>query len=108
MLDALIRTFASLNQQPYLQKLYRVIYTAAYFGLLRIGEVAKGEHVILVKNVHIGINKHKILLILETSKTHGQGDKPQQVKITSKGIDRLRTAKDNVKYCPFTILNEYI
>ena len=43
--------------------------------------MAKGPHVILAKNVQIGVNKPKLLFILETSKTHTRGDKPQIVKI---------------------------
>ena len=63
--------------QPYLCKLFKAVFVAAYYGLLRVGEVAKGEHPVLAKDVHIGTNKDKILFILRSSKTHCEGDKPQ-------------------------------
>ena len=38
-------------QQPYLNALYQAMIMAAYYGMLRIGEVSKSPHVILAKNV---------------------------------------------------------
>ena len=57
------------DNQPHLAMLYKTIFAKAYYGMLRIGEVSKGDHPILAKDVHIGMNKRKILLILHTSKT---------------------------------------
>ena len=71
IINAVTKLYAVQKSQPYLLCLFKVVYTAAYFGLLRIGEIAKSEHAILARNVHIGTNKNKILFILETSKTHG-------------------------------------
>ena len=68
------------NQQPYLEILYKALFISAYYGLLRAGEVTQGPHVILANNVHIGLNKDKILFILRTSKTHTAGSKPQMIK----------------------------
>ena len=67
--------FTKLNQ-PYLEVLYQAIFAAGYFGLLRIGEVTSGDHPVLARNVHIGLNKKKILFILWTSKTHWTNVKP--------------------------------
>ena len=69
--------------QIFLSVLYSAIFSTAYFGLLRIGEVATGSHPILVNDVHVGTNKNKILIILRTSKTHTEGCFPQSIKITS-------------------------
>ena len=80
LLNSLDRYFTA---QPYLQLMYMALFTSAYYGLLRIGEVAQSPHVLLAKNVHVGINKKKILFILLSSKTHNEGDKPQLIKISS-------------------------
>ena len=68
--------------QPYLEKLHCAMLTAGYYGLLRVGEITLGPHVILARDVHIGQNKNKFLFILNTSKTHNAGSKPQMVKIS--------------------------
>ena len=70
------------KNQPYLEKLYSAMFMAGYYGLLRVGELAKGPHVILAANTHIGVNKNKILFMLQMSKTHNKGSKPQRIKIT--------------------------
>ena len=54
------------KQQPYLCKLFKAIYSASYYGLLRISKVAKSQHAILTCNTHIAINKNKILFILSS------------------------------------------
>ena len=94
------------NQQPYLNTLYKAMFAAGYFGMLCIGEMAHRPHAILADNVHIGLNKHKILFVMESSKTHGQGDKPQMIKISSKLI---ASPKDTNKYfCLFQLVRNYI
>ena len=50
--------------QVYLYRLYKALFMSAYHGLLRIGEVTESPHAIQVHNVHIGVNKNKILFIL--------------------------------------------
>ena len=57
-------------EQPYLLVLYEAIFCLAYYGLMRIGELTEGDHPIKAKDIHIGVNKDKILLVLYTSKTH--------------------------------------
>ena len=74
--------FGSL-QQDYLMKLYKAIFIAGYYGLLRAGEIAMGPHVLLAKDVHVGKNKKKLLFILWTSQTHDLSQKPQMIKISS-------------------------
>ena len=93
------------DQQPYLESLYKAIYSTAYYSLLRIGEIAKSQHVILARNTHIGENKDKILFILITSKTHGKGDRPQKIKIARTPI---RTHLVRSEPCPFGLLHKYI
>ena len=74
----------------------------SYYGLFRIGELTKGTHPILAKDVHIATNKKKLLLILHTSKAHWKGDKSQQIKIKVSGSSKK---DDN---CPFHILQQYL
>ena len=93
------------DQQPYLESLYKAIYSTAYYGLLRIGEIAKSQHVILARNTHIGENKDKILFILITSKTHGKGDRPQKIKIARTPIRKHLVQSEP---CPFGLLHKYI
>ena len=55
----------------YLEILYKTLFIIVYYGLFRVGELTLGQHTVWAKNVHIGINKEKILLMLYTSKMHG-------------------------------------
>ena len=50
--------------------------------MFRIGELAMGVHSIRAKDVHISSNKNKILIVLYTSKTHGEESPPQKIKLT--------------------------
>ena len=95
------------KQQFNLKHLYRAMFVSAYYGLLRAGEIAAGPHCILARNVHVGTNKHKILFLLKSSKTHTKGSKPQLIKISSHPVgdtDKQTTTQT----CPFNILREHI
>ena len=113
LLNKIESYFADKNQH-YLELLYKAIFVASYYGLLRAGEVTQGLHVVLANNVHIGQNKNKFLFILLTSKTHGLGDKPQEIKL-ARDRKAPTVSKDNsdvkefysTKHCPFTILKNY-
>ena len=83
----------SNSPQPYLAKLYNAIFATAYYGLLRISEIVKGEHPVLGKDVHIGINKNKMLFVLRTSKTHWKDNKPQSAKISA--IQKTKNGGDD-------------
>ena len=109
--------FTQAVNQPYLNILYKALFCAAYYGMLRVGELTKGPHVILAKNVHIGTNKRKLPFFLETSKTHDRSVKPQRIKITSsKNSEDKRKAvnkkpveqKARKSSCPFWILQQFI
>ena len=70
--------------------------------MLRIGEVTTGDHPVKVWNVHVGQNKHKLLLVLRTSKTHWTDKKSQIIKITSMGAFCERFL------CPFQAVKDII
>ena len=95
--------------QPYLEKLFSAIFSTAYFGLLRIGEVSQSEHVVLARNVKIADNKQKIMMILRSSKTHGAESKPQIIKITGNyEIEEYPRLQHLHPICSFKILRNYL
>lgn len=97
------------DDQPYLRAMYRCLFMLAYYGLLRIGELTKGTHLILAQDVHMSNNwKRKIQLVLRSSKTHGRGDRPQIITIPNKVDEAEIYALQGTKYCPFAILQEYL
>ena len=90
------------STQNYLLVTYRALFALAYYGLFRIGELAKGDHPIKACDVHIAQNKMKILIYLRTSKTHGLESRPQKVKIC------VETRSATLHFCPFQLLRHYI
>ena len=112
--------FEQENSQQYLAALYKAMFATAYYGLLRIGEVVKGvaNHTIKAKDVHVGVNKNKMMLILRASKTHWEDEEPQTVKIKSSLITkgqhegnaggRSRAIVNVNQFCLFAILRTYI
>ena len=100
------------EQQQYLCIMYHTIMTTAYFGLFRVGELTKGDHPVKVTDVLVADNKNNILILLRTSKTHGEDSYPQTIKIIGNKwhLDGKITS-DKTRcplYCPFSALNEYI
>ena len=95
--------------QVYLSVMYKAIFASAYYGLLRISEIASGSHPVLVTDVHVADNKQKILFVLRTSKTHWKNTAPQLVKIESIPIKRgTDSTLANADTCPYNCLRQYI
>ena len=101
LLDELTDHFDSKGQ-VYLKMLYRAMLAVGYYGLLRVGEMASGEHLVKAVDAHVADNKRKIMFKLQTSKTHWTDKKPQEIKISS----TENMASD--QYCPYQILREYM
>ena len=99
------RTF---GDQSYLSKLYSAMLLTAYFGLFRIGEITASPYTITARDVHIGINKNKLLFVLRSSKTHGKGTKPQLIKISSVIPTHQPESYGDLRICPFIHLKRYI
>ena len=60
----------------------------------------------MAKDIHVGINKNKLMFILHTSKTHNEGMKPQVIKITSQSN---RTENPcTMSFCPFQAIKDYL
>ena len=103
------RYYGAANPQPFLKTLYQAIFCLAYHGMFRVGELTKGPHTIQAENIHIGENKDKLLVILYSSKTHGQESRPQRVKISSTSDQyTTRQARQNKFFCPFKTVIKYM
>ena len=110
LLDLLLfKVQRKFNQQIYLQILYKALFTLGYYGLLRVGELTNSPHTIKAKDVHVGTNKDKVLIVLYSSKTHDRSMRPQKVKITSNKYNPVMR-KQNIRrnFDPFEILADYI
>ena len=92
--------------QTYLDSLYKAIFSLAYYGLMRIGELMEGEHTMKAKDIHIARNKNKIMIVLHSSKTHGKNKQPQKIKIT--GLDGYDDMTKHRFFCPFSILRHFV
>lgn len=62
--------------------------------------------------MHIGVNKNKLLFILNSSKMHDQGSKPQLVKIMQKGKSRAQKFKNKRSqlqdFDPFELIDQFL
>ena len=81
------------------------MFATVYYELFRVGELTIGGnyHVILTRNVHIGLNKMKLPFFLRSSKMHGKGNQPETVKISA-----VKNAVTKVMFCQFKLLWEYL
>ena len=104
---------ATVSNQPYLSLLYRTLFSTAYYGLFRVSELTISEHQIKAVDIHIGMNKKKILFILRSSKTHYKNVPPQMIKIKScqQNVTKVRKGQeindndnDNNINCPYKLL----
>ena len=111
LLNTLVKSVDKLfdSPQPYLEAMYKALLTTAYYRLFRIGELTLGPHVVKVKDVHVGVNKKKLMFVLHSSKTHNPSDKPQIIKIDAIPNQSLHDGDENKRnpVCPFQLLHEY-
>ena len=91
------------HKQPYLEYLYKAIFCLGYYGMLRVGELSLGDHTVKAKDVHLSYNLEKALVVLYTSKTHDQSDKPQKIRISTS--ERLRKRRF---FCPIRQIDNYM
>ena len=95
-------------KQPYLEIMYKAVFALLYYGMLRVGEISVGPHVIKACNVHVATNKNKILLMLYMSKTHSQANKLQEIKITQLEEDQMKSTQSILQFCPFRLTRAYL
>ena len=100
----LFETQRIMDKQPYLEILYKTMLSVGYYGLLRVGELTvPGQHTIKDCNIHVAKNKEKILIVLYSSKTHGEESYPQKVKISGNA-----TTRKHRFFCPFVLIKQYL
>ena len=102
-----LERYYSDSPQPYLECLYQTIICLGYYGMLRVGEMTLSDHTIKASNVHVGNNKDKILLVLYTSKTHGQESGPQKIKVSAIPTKNNRTNTTRF-FCPVKLVIHYM
>ena len=90
--------------QMYLSKLYQTLFSTAYYGLFRIGELTSGSHPILAKDVMVADDKKKLRFDLHSSKTHGENNRIQYVKISSTDVRKTKQPDPN---CPYKLVREF-
>ena len=95
------------QNQVYLEVLYKILFAISYYGMMRIGEVTRSQHILKACNVHIATNKDKILLMLYSSKTHDAGSRPQKIKITSNRNEKSGSYIHRY-FCPFNLMRLYM
>ena len=100
------RQFSS-KKQWYLELLYKALFVISYYGLMRIGEVTRSPHVLKARNVHIGQNKMKILMILYSSKTHDEANRPQEIKIMANQYEKSGKYLKR-HFCPFQVIQQFL
>ena len=107
LFELILFELARLFDTPFVISLYRAIFTLAYYGLMRISELTlnnpHAKHYIRAKDVHVGTNKDKILLVLYTSKTHRKESRPQKIK-----IEAVEYHKEKRHFCPFHTVCKYM
>ena len=96
------------HSQPYLETMYQAMFCMAYYGLMRVGELTQGEHPVKARDVHIGQNKDKILIVLYTSKTHDRSNFPQKIKIEAGHLQTGIMKKKYNFFCPFKAVRNYL
>ena len=96
------------DSQPYLLILYRARFSLSYYGLFRVGELAKGDHPVKAKDINITLNKRKILLILWSSKMHSKESLPQKIKISELGAVNNQGTKSTAHFCPFKLASDFL
>ena len=103
-----------LDKQNYLLNLYKVIFSIAYYGLLRISEIAYHKHAIRTGDILLSSSSryegNRMHFMLRSSETHGKRNRPQMITIrsvTENSYQGVRTLMDAEKYCPYQLLQNY-
>ena len=101
--------------KEYLSILYKTIFCIGYYGLFRVSELAKqqspaiSDHAIKAANVHVGVNKDKLLFVLYSSKTHDKESPPQKIKIEANSSTQCsRGRHSNRHFCPFRLMRQFM
>ena len=107
--------------QPFLEAMYISAYLLAYYGLMRVGELAYSQHSLKAANIHkarLNTSKRRLCLILYSSKTHDESMLPQKIKIYGSNTIEISdqhgsqaytiTDKRKQYFCPVEWVQRYI
>ena len=100
-----IERFFKENNQPYLKIMYKALFSLAYYGMMRVGELTMSDHTLKACNIHIGGNKDKLMMTLYTSKTHGRESRLQKIKISA--IQQQKGSRKTI-FCPFKMIRDFM
>ena len=79
---------------------------------MRVGELTCSDHTLKARNIHIALNKQKIMVVLYTSKTHGKHTHQQTIKIVSNTVEdeQQRALVHTARrcFCSFQLLCDYL
>ena len=99
----------SFKSQRYLEAMYKATFALAYYGLMQVGELASGSNPVQARDVCFARNKRKLLLILQTSKTHGIESRSQKIKISVAETSNHMLGQNRQRFfCPLRITDEYM
>ena len=104
LLYELERYFGGNHPQPYLEIMYKALFCLAYYGMLRVGELTLGDHTLKAGDVHVSGSSERILIVLYTSKTHGEESSPQEIKISATPM----APADVRNFCPVRAVIRYM
>ena len=96
------------HTQPYLVIMFQSLFSVAYYGLFRIGELTLSDHTVRAKDLHLAFNKKKQMMILYSSKPHDKESRPQKIKIEVIHRDKRLTGYAERFFCPFRMMHNYI
>ena len=107
------RYFLTERNQLYLSTLYSAVFALGYYGLMRAGKLMVTDtsvHTVKARDVHVAINKNKLMLILYSSKTHTIAVTPQEIKITSNREEQMESGKKlpHSNFSPFQLMRDYL
>ena len=86
--------------------MYKAAFCLAYYGMMRVGELTYSPHLVKACDVFIGTNKKKIMMILRSSKTHGEELPPQKIKITAE--ENVKRKLRKINFYPFKCARDFM
>ena len=93
------------NTRLYEEILFKCLYAITYYGLFRVSEVTKSDHVVKAVDVLKTNDGKKFLFILRSSKTHDKRHRPQKIRIEPNTNKKPRSGKF---FCPVQLTIEYL
>ena len=85
------------------------LFAMGYYGLMRVGELTtnEGKHTVETADVHMALNKKKLLIVLYSSKMHSKASWPQKIKIIANKHEKTGSYAHR-HFCPHTLIHNFI